>query len=612
MSSICKKGRCIVIINKLTVNEQKLRDLHLRDILIGEKYGPLTGYISKDKPWLKYYSKEEIESYVDPKMTMYQYMMKKNKDRLNDIVINYFDRNITFKEFNDMIDKCVCSFKKYNIKKGDIVTICMPNTPEAIMAIYALNKMGAVCNMVHPLSSEEEIKHYVREVDSKMIITIDLAYDKVMKVIDDTNLENVVVVSPADSMPILTKTIYKMAKDKIKLINDKRKINWNKFIEQGKDEIVIEEPYEEDRLAVIMHTGGTTGTPKGVMLSDDNFNCMVEGFFKNANNFSRGDKILTIMPVFHGFGLCSSIHLPLSVGVTTILVPQLDKKNFHKLIIKHHPNHLIGVPTLYKALITNKKLSNVEFDFLKYVVSGGDFVKDSLEEEINKFLKDHGSNAELAKGFGLSEVVAGATFAYGDYNKVGSNGIPMVNMNMKIVKPGTDCELLIGEVGEICLSGPSVMMGYFNNQDETKSTLINGWLHTGDLGYVDQNGILYFVQRKGNMIISSGYNVYPTNIEKVIEEHPLVSRCAVVGVHDSYRIQVPVALIELKNDIKLTEEMKNKLNEEIKELCIKKLNKYSQPASILYGLIPLTKLGKTNYAELKDMLDEDVKKKIRR
>ena len=592
------------MLKELNINEEKLRDLHLRKLALGEIQGPPTGYASIDKPWLKYYSKEQIINKM-PKMSIYDYMIKNNKNHLNDIAINYFDKKITYKEFNSMIEKCSRSFLKNNIKEGDIVTICMPNTPEAILAFYALNKIGAVANMIHPLSGQNEIKDFINEVDSKMILTIDASYNKIANIADETNLEKIVVVSPADSMPTTTKIAYNILNKNENLIVDNRMQLWKDFINSSKNYENREEypKYYENRLAVILHTGGTTGNPKGVKLTDDNFNSMVEQFLSTASNFERNDKMLTIMPVFHGFGLCSSVHLPLSAGVTTILIPKLNAKRLDKLIKKNKPNHIIGVPTLFKGMINNKKLQKTDLSFLKYVVSGGDLVKDSLENDINDFLKAHGSSAKLNKGYGLSEAVAGASFSSDDYNLIGAVGIPMVSTNIKIVEPGTEKELRQGEVGEICIKGPTVMQGYYKKEEETKSTIKNGWLHTGDLGYYD-NDVYYFSQRKGNMIISSGVNVYPSNIEQVIENHDAVSACAVIGIYHPYKIQVPKAYIVLKDGYEYTDE----LRKEIDDLCKKNLNVYSVPYKYEFReKLPQTLLGKICRKEL----EEEEKNKVR-
>ncbi|MCI9434119.1 MAG: long-chain fatty acid--CoA ligase [Bacilli bacterium] len=584
------------MINNLKISDAKLHDLYLRNIAIGNIQGPMTGKASIDKEWLKYYSEEQILGEM-PEKTIFEYMKADNENHLNDIALKYFNTKITYKQFFCKIEECEKAFIANGIKEGDIVTICMPNTPEAVIAFYALNKLGAIANMIHPLSGQNEIKNFINEVNSKIIITIDIACNKILNVADDTKLEKIVNVTPVNSMGFIVKKIYKYTKKAVKIPNDERLISWDEFIKMGRNLENISDneiKYAKDKLAILLHTGGTTGNPKGVMLTNDNFNSMVEQFFKGENNFERGDSILAIMPVFHGFGLCSSIHLPLSVGVHPILIPKLNGKKLDKVFKKYKPNNIIGVPTLFKGMLTNKKLKNMDMSYLKYVVSGGDLVKDSLEEDINTFLRQHGSKAKLSKGYGLSEAVAGVTFASKDYNLPSSIGIPMTDTNIKIVKPGTNDELFKGEIGEMCIKSPSVMKGYYNNNEETNKTMQDGWLHTGDLGYCE-NGIFYFAQRKGNMIISSGVNVYPSNIEQVIEMHEAVASCAVIGIYHSYKIQVPKAYIVLKEGYEASEELKN----EIASLCRKNLNIYSIPYSYEFReKLPQTLLGKISHKEL--------------
>ncbi|MCI8778205.1 MAG: long-chain fatty acid--CoA ligase [Bacilli bacterium] len=593
------------MINNLKISDTKSHDLYLRGIALGKIYGPMTGKASIDKEWLKYYSEEQILGEM-PEKTIFEYMKADNENHLNDIALKYFNTKITYKQFFCKIEECEKAFIANGIKEGDIVTICMPNTPEAVIAFYALNKLGAIANMIHPLSGQNEIKNFINEVNSKIIITIDIACNKILNVADDTKLEKIVNVTPVNSMGFIVKKIYKYTKKAVKIPNDERLISWDEFIKMGRNLENISDneiKYAKDKLAILLHTGGTTGNPKDVMLTNDNFNSMVEQFFKGENNFERGDSILAIMPVFHGFGLCSSIHLPLSVGVHPILIPKLNGKKLDKVFKKYKPNNIIGVPTLFKGMLTNKKLKNMDMSYLKYVVSGGDLVKDSLEEDINTFLRQHGSKAKLSKGYGLSEAVAGVTFASKDYNLPSSIGIPMTDTNIKIVKPGTNDELFKGEIGEMCIKSPSVMKGYYNNNEETNKTMQDGWLHTGDLGYC-KNGIFYFAQRKGNMIISSGVNVYPSNIEQVIEMHEAVASCAVIGIYHSYKMQVPKAYIVLKEGYEASEELKN----EIASLCRKNLNIYSIPYSYEFReKLPQTLLGKISHKEL---AEEEQKVKV--
>lgn len=587
----------------LSVNEQKFRDLYLRDLALGKIEGPPTGYASLDKPWLKYYSEKQIMAEM-PKETMYHYMMKNNMNHLDDIALLYFGNKITYKELQTQIEKCAKSLIARGIRPDDKVTLCMPNTPEAVIMVYALNRIGAVANMVHPLSSQNEIRNFINEVNSKIVMTIDSSASKVSNIINETNAEDVIVVSPSDSMKFPLKQLYNCT-NKVKLDKDDRFISWNKFLSFGdKVKEVKDYEYQENHVAVLLHTGGTTGTPKAVELTNDNFNSMVEQFFLSADNFNRGDKMLTVMPVFHGFGLCSSLHLPLSRGVAAILIPKIDIQNVDKLLNKYKPNHILGVPTLFKGIksviekkMESGKLKDFDLSYLKYAVSGGDTVLSNFEEEINSFFLKHGSKAKLAKGYGFTEAVAGVTFAYDDYNNVSSVGIPMVQTNMKIVKSNTDEEVLIGEPGEICVKGPTVMRGYYNNPEETKQTIVDSWVHTGDVGTFNKDGILYFNQRKGEMIISSGVNVYPKEVETIIESNPAVAACAVIGIYHPYKGEVPKAYIALKEGYEYSKELEN----EIIDACKKNLNRYSIPASYEFReQLPQTLLGKICRNELRE------------
>lgn len=592
------------------VSEENLRDLYLRQLLIGGIQGPLTNIPNVDKEWLKYYTNEQILAEM-PKETLYQYMIRKNLNHLDDtLAIIYFGKKITFKQFDKLIEDCAKSLKAKGIQSNDSVTICMPNTPEAIVMVYALNRIGAIAHMVHPLSAENEIKNYVLNIDSKMILTIDSSYNKIKNIVNETNLKDVIVVSPSDSMPNPLKTIYNLTK-KEKIEYKDKTISWKKFMKLGVNENeIVDYPNEKNKVSVILQTGGTTGTSKGVELTNDNFNTMVEQLMLNESNFERGDKMLTVMPVFHGFGLCSSIHLPLSLGVTLLLIPKIDIKSIDKLMNKYKPNHILGVPTLFKGImntinqkIESGKLKDFDLSYLKYAVSGGDANKEGFEKKVNAFFAKHGSNAKLAKGYGLSEAVAGATFATGEYNNPTTVGIPMIKTNIKIVKMGTDEEVQNNVDGEICIQGPTVMNGYHNNPEETQNTLINGWLHTGDIGHFE-NGLLYFTQRKSNMIISSGVNVYPKEIEQVIEMHPAVSSCAVIGIYHSYRNEVPKAYVVLKEGITLTDEIQH----EIDKLCKMNLNKYSIPFTYEYcESLPQTLLGKISHLKLREQEDEKTK-----
>ena len=572
---------------------------------------PISSYGSIDKPWRKYYTYGQAKN-KNSDISIYDYMYHRNKRYTNQVALEYFGKRITYSEFFDKINQCADSFLKMGVRVNDIVTICMPNTPEAVIAFYALNKIGAVSNMIHPLKSENEIRDYLNEVNSKFMVCIDMNYDKINNIIDQTNLSKVIVSSCKDSMPFNTKFLYGLSLKKSNnfykdSVDSSKYISWDNFMKNGDVSRKINSPkYESDRIAVLMHTGGTTGTPKAVKLTNKNFNSMVNQFHVIANNFQREDKMLTVMPVFHGFGLCSSIHLPLSFGVSSILVPQLDSKSLRKIMKNDKPNHIIGVPTLWRKIVDDKVIDKMDLSHIKYCVSGGDALKN--EDEVNEFLKNHGSSALINKGYGLS-----VTFSYNGCNRSGSIGIPMVDTNIKIVDIGTTNEVPYNNVGEICVSGDTVMQGYYNNLDATLNSLKKHsdgkiWLHTGDIGRMTNEGILYYVDREKRMFVSSGVNVYPCEIEKVLTSIQGVKQCAVVSMPHPYKMAVAKAYLVLEDGVSLDDNLRLKID----DACKKNLDKYHWPKAFEeIDSLPQTAIGKINYRQLEELSDSKVMVKNR-
>ncbi len=553
-------------------------------------------------PWEKYYTKEELNINV-PNVSIYQLMEESAKNNLHNVALEYLGKNITYKQFLQLIDKCAKSFLQIGVKEGDTVTICMPNTPEALITFYAVNKIGAIANMIHPLSSEEEIKSYLQESNSIVLVMIDVCYEKVCNIIQDTNVTKTIVVSAKNSMPIILGMGYLITQGyKIKKPRrDDRYIYWNEFLLRSylyhgnvETKLRLGEP------SVILHSGGTTGNPKGILLSDYNFNALVEQAKVIFNNLNYKDSILVILPNFHGFGLGVSMHLPLCLGVKLILVPQFNAKKFDELLAKYRPSVITGVPTLFEAMLNNSGMKYVDLSFLKYVVSGGDSLSIPMFAKINEFLSSHGSKIKIFQGYGMTESLAATAVTHGISYREGSIGIPFPGNYFKIVYPGTQDEVPTNEDGEICVSGPTVMMGYLNNEKETNEVLQvhkdkRIWLHTGDIGCMDKDGVIYFKQRLKRMIISSGYNVYPQHIEKVIEEHEAVLNCSVVGIPHPYKVQVAKAYIVLKEEYRA----KRSVKKSIEEHCKKHLAKYSIPYEYEYReALPKTLLGKVNYREL--------------
>ena len=536
-------------------------------------------------------------------------MSNKANNYLDTIAFNYFGKTIKYKELLKQIDMCAMAFRSQGVRVGDVVTICMPNTPEGIICFYALNKIGAISNMIHPLSGEQEIKMYLNSTNSVMLVMIDVCYEKIKNIIKETNVYKTIVVSASDSMPFWLGLGYSFTQG-LKVEKPRRSTEYIYY----KDFLLKSYNYhgnyavemKKDDPAVILHSGGTTGNPKGIVLSNGNFNSLAAQSRIVFKRVEIGDRCLTIMPIFHGFGLGVSVHCPLSLGATCILVPQFDSRKFDKLLKKYKPNVLLGVPTLYEALI---KTNNTDLDLsiLKYVISGGDSLSNSLERRINVFLAECGSNEKINQGYGMTECLASVSLSYDKGSREGSIGIPFPGSYFKIVKPGTQEELPIDTDGEICISGPTVMLGYLDNEKETNEVLQihkdgKVWLHTGDIGLIDKDGIIYYRQRLKRMIVTSGYNVYPSRIEEVIEEHEAVLKCSVVGIPHPYKLEVPKAYIVLKNGYSPTLSVKSS----IKKHCEKNLAKYSIPYEFEFRKsLPKTLIGKVDINKLKEENEEE-------
>ena len=556
-------------------------------------------------PWSKYYKKTSMKIHLRNE-NIYDYMKRKmiKHHFENNIAINYFGNKITYREFINKIDDCANKFLSIGIKKYDIVTILSANVPEALISFYALNKIGAVSNILHPLLSENEIKEALNKYETKCLVALDITLDKIDKILPSTKVEKVIVISPSNSMNILMKALYniKTFKTKHKTKLSSKYITWNKFMKIKNKNIYYDKKVIKDDPALILQSGGSTGTPKGIVLSNGNINASTVAAINAYPDLCKDDKILGIMPIFHGFGLEVSINDAFCVGAEVVLIPTFKASEFHKLLIRHKPTVIVGVPTLFEALTTNKNMYNVNLSNLKYVIAGGDTLNKTRVENINDFLHKHGAKTNMIQGYGLTEAVAAVSVDLRDLSRPGTIGIPWPGVYVGIFKPNTDEELEYNVDGEICVCGPTVMLGYYNNEAETNITLKhhrdgNIWLHTGDIGSMDENGFITYKQRLKRMIITSGYNVYPSQIEEVLLSHEAVLNASVIGVPHPYKVEVPKAYIVLKKGYKKSEELK----EEIIRLCKKNLAVYSVPKEIEFiDILPKTIVGKVDFNKLKE------------
>jgi len=563
--------------------------------------------IHKNEPWLEYYSREDRKIKFTNK-SIYEFMREGVGDDLSYFALNYFENRITYDELLKNINVCAKALREFGVKKGDIITICMPNMPEAIYIFYACNKIGAVSDIIHPLSSSEQIKFYLNESKSSYLFLVDFNYEKVSSIINKTLVHKVILASPSLSMPRMLSIGYRLTRGAKILKPDKdddKYLDFKDFYQVGlKSNNDYMAKVKKDDLALILHSGGTTGTPKGIMISNYSFNAIAQQGAVNVIDVRPKDKIVTILPIFHGFGLGICIHTPLCLRVEVILMPEYDANRFYKIWKNDKPHVILGVPTLWEGMMSNKKFKKVDMSNLKYIVSGGDYLRIKDEVRINNFLHQHGANVDICKGYGMTESVAATCYTFPGVNEPGSIGIPMVGNIFKICDPITHQELPIGEEGEICVNGPTLMMGYLNNPKETKNIIKRHsdgkkWLHTGDIGYIAPNGIVYYTQRLKRMIVVSGFNVYPANIEEVINKHPGVDKVCVIGIPHPYKKHVPKAIIVLKNGYD-----KNRVIADLTDMCKKELSVYACPKEYeIRDSLPKTLYGKIDYKALE--LKED-------
>ncbi len=560
------------------------------------------------KPWFKYYGcvPETLEY---PDCTMEEAVEQVAREYPDYIAYDFMGKKTTYSDAVRDIRSAAKALKALGVKEEDRVTICMPNTPQTVSMFYAANMIGAIANMIHPLSSENEIAFYLNDSKSKVAITLDQFFPKFQAIKEKTGLETLIIASVADALGPVKKVGYKLTLGKkiAKVPETDWTITWKQFIKNGDGVIEYRVPRRAEQGAAILYSGGTTGKTKGILLSNLNFNALGRQIIATNPMFEPGDKMLAIMPMFHGFGLGVSIHSMLVSGGRCILVPRFTPKTYAELLEKHKPNFIAGVPTLFEALLRLDGIDDLDLSCLKGMFSGGDSLSVELKKRIDKFLKQHKATIEVREGYGTTECVTASCLTPYNMSREGSIGIPFPDTFYKIVKVGTEEELPYGEEGEICLAGPTVMVEYCNHPDETAQTLRKHedgrtYVHTGDLGVMDEDGFIYFRQRIKRMIVTSGYNVYPSQMENVLDAHEAVHMSCVIGVPDPYKMQKIKAFVVLKPGYEAGESMKKQLL----EYCSKHVAKYAMPYDIEFREdLPKTLVGKVAYR----VLEEDELKK---
>lgn len=560
-------------------------------------------------PWLRFY--QHVPHTIDyPRVTMYEALKRSADQNPDAIAYDFLGYTSTYRTFISEIDHCADALAALGLKKGEKITISMPTSPQGIICFYAANKLGAVSSMIHPLSTAREIEFYLNVAKSRFALTLDAFYAKFKEVKNSTPLETLILTRIPDYLNLFKKIGFNLTKGrKIPKVPADPMVKWWADLMKGKYPPAIQAKTDTDDLAVILYSGGTTGVPKGIMLSNMNF--ISEGMqVSEWGKLSGADSILAILPIFHGFGLGVCINACFMGGGKSILVPQFTPETVADIISSQKPSFVIGVPTLFDALSRSPKMQKADLSCLRATFCGADSLPCTVKERFEEMVKKQGGNVQLLEGYGLTEAVTAImAMPIGNYRE-GSIGVPFPDMLAKIVTLGTTDEAPLGEEGEICVSGPAVMMGYLNHPEETAETLKKHedgriWLHTGDIGTMDKDGFFYFKLRQKRMIKSSGMNVYPAQVEDLFYKHPKVRDACVIGVPDEAQVQAVKGFVVLKNPADAGPETEK----ELINYCREHLIKWSCPRSIEFrDDLPKTLVGKIAFNVLEKEEIEHLKK----
>ncbi len=555
------------------------------------------------------------ETYVIdyPELTMFQKVQAAAEQYPNAYAIEFYGKKITYTAFMKRIERCAKALIASGIRPGDAVTLCMPNIPQTLECFYAINRIGAIANMVHPLSAQNEITYYLNISESKAIVTVDLFFGNVSKAVANADHPVQAVVCRMQDelpLPLAVAFILKKGREVLKYPDTPNSMTYKRFL-RGAAEVdeLPQVTFEKYRTAVILYSGGTSGMPKGICLTDLNFNaCALQSRVAIDTEFNSDYRMLSCMPMFHGFGLGINIHTVLIHGACCCLLPTFDKHSYAKALIKKRPNFIAGVPTIFEALLHLTELEGQDLSFLCGMFCGGDSLSVELKRSIDTFLREHNAGIQVREGYGLTECVTASCLTPKNEYRENSIGLPYPDTYYQIVRPGTDDVLPFGEEGEIILRGPSLMTGYLKNPEETANTLRkladgNIWLYTGDLGYMDEDGYVYFKQRIKRMIITNGYNVYPGPIENIIDGVDEVSYSCVIGVKDPRRMQRVRAYVVLRDGVEPSEALKKKI---MNELSLH-VAKYALPKEIIFRTeLPKTLVGKVAYRKLEEEANAEI------
>jgi long-chain acyl-CoA synthetase len=554
-----------------------------------------------ERPWVKFYGAVPA-ALAYPDVTIYEALRRTIERRPNAVAYEFLGRTATYATLGRQIDDCATALRSLGVQTGDRLTIAMPNCPQGVTAFYATNKIGAVASMVHPLSPPEELELYLDLGRSRVALTLDSFYGAFAAARPKLPLSRIILARISDALGPLGRLGFRLTHGRkiAPVPADERVAWWREIVQPGLPAAPAVES-DPDALAVILYSGGTTGQPKGIMLS--NRNVIAEGMQVAAwGGLEERDSILAIMPIFHGFGLGVCVHAAFMGGAKSILVPQFNADTVARLIRRRRPSFIVGVPTLYDALIRNRVFRRSDLSCLRAAFCGADSLPRVVKEGFDRIVHERGGDVRLREGYGLTEAVTAIMAMPLDEYRENSIGVPFPDMLAKIVEPHTIEEVAHGEDGEICLHGPAVMLGYCEQAEESARVLRRhadgrNWLHTGDIGSRDADGFFYFKLRQKRMIKSSGMSVYPAHVEDVLYRHPDVLEACILGVPDRAQVERVKGFVVLEDPRRAGPEKERELIEH----CRQRLIKWSCPREIEFrSELPKTRLGKIAFHTLRE------------
>ncbi len=547
-----------------------------------------------DLPWLSSYDSEVPHTLDYPEKPVFD-LVKEHIDRTPErTALLFFGKKISYGELGKAIESFSYSLKSLGVKEGTKVALALPNCPQYVIAYYAILSLGAVVVPLNPLNTEREMVQIVNDGEVTFVVALNLLGERIQKVKAQSKIEQVIYTSLADYLPFPLNLLYPL-KQKLSPGAKAAVTEGLNFVDHLKTvpadfKTTLDKPIDVKKdIAVLIYTSGTTGKPKGVMLS--NYALVVNAFHaKSWGDMGQDDRFLTVLPIFHGFGMSVCLNSILTSGGAAILLPRYEAEELLKAVHKYKPTVFAGVPTMYIGLINHPNFKKYNLSSLRGCFVGAA----ALPHEVKKRFEEL-TGSRLMEGYGLTEAVtAKSANPYQGINKTGSIGLPFPDTIMKIVDAEDgQKELPPGEIGEIILKSPDIMLGYYKNPEDTNLTIRDGWLFTGDLGWMDEEGYFYIVERKKDLIITSGFNVYPNEVEDVLYSHPAVNEACVVGIPDSYRGEAVKAFIVLRPGQEVGPE-------ELKAFCAEQLTPYKVPRTIeIRNELPKSAIGKILRKELR-------------